>query len=150
MKLSEFLVELRKAVNSASNALVERNMEFFNNYFELVEDEEGKKKRIPKTVRMDYPIVTENGDVVLKRMDVPLISLIPINNSKLGKATFSIDFQLEEDKGEIEVHFPKQPRFGEQKHLSHLDISIVPDEIPEGIRTIVDNYNLLIQKQIEG
>lgn len=34
MKLSEFLVEIRKAVNSAANALTERNIEFFNKYFE--------------------------------------------------------------------------------------------------------------------
>ena len=38
MTLSEFLVELRKAVNSASNALVERNMEFFNKHFEEKQD----------------------------------------------------------------------------------------------------------------
>lgn len=151
MKLSDFLVELRKAVNSASNALVERNVEFFNKYFELKETDSGETVRIPKTVRMDYPVSAENGAVEMKRIDVPVISLIPVNSSKLGKATFSIDFQLEEEKGEVNVSFPKKSLFGnETKNICHMDFSIIPDQPPAGIKTIIENYNELIQKQIEG
>ena len=149
MKLSEFLVELRKAVNDASNALREKNVEFFNSYFEEKKISDTETVRIPKTVRMDYPVATEDGNVEIKRMDVPLIALIPVNNSKLGKATFSIDFQLDEEKGDVTVSFPRK-RFGEVQHLSHLEISIVPDEVPNGISTIIENYNGMIQKQIEG
>lgn len=149
MKLSEFLVELRKAVNDASNALREKNVEFFNSYFEEKKISDTETVRIPKTVRMDYPVATEDGNVEIKRMDVPLIALIPVNNSKLGKATFSIDFQLDEEKGDVTVSFPRK-RFGEVQHLSHLEISIVPDDVPNGISTIIENYNGMIQKQIEG
>lgn len=149
MKLSEFLVELRKAVNDASNALREKNVEFFNSYFEEKKISDTETVRIPKTVRMDYPVATEDGKVEIKRMDVPLIALIPVNNSKLGKATFSIDFQLDEEKGDVTVSFPRK-RFGEVQHLSHLEISIVPDDVPNGISTIIENYNGMIQKQIEG
>lgn len=151
MTLSEFLVELRKAVNAASNALLERNMEFFNRHFEEKRNAEtGEIIRVPKTVRMDYPIVLEDGKVEMKRIDVPTIAITPANSSKLGKASFEIDFQLEEHKGEVEVYFPKEKRFGKPSNLCHMKITIEPDKAPDGIETIIDNYNQLIQKQIEG
>lgn len=151
MKLSEFLVELRRAVNSASNALVERNVEFFNKYFEEKRNEAtGEIVRVPKTVRMDYPVVTENGSIEMKRLDVPVIALVPVNSSKLGKATFSIDCSLDDDK-DVSISFPKNKMFSEKKENNcHLEITIVPDEAPQGITTIIENYNSLIQKQMEG
>lgn len=151
MTLSEFLVELRKAVNSASNALVERNMEFFNKHFEEKQNSEtGEIVRVPKTVRMDYPVVLEDGSIEMKRIDVPTIAISPVNSSKLGKASFEVDFQLEEEKGEVTVHFPKEKRFGKEPHLCHMKITIEPDKAPDGIETIIENYNALIQKQMEG
>ena len=61
MKLAEFLVEIRKAVNSAANALTERNIEFFNKYFEEKRISETETVRVPKTVRMDSPTAADDG-----------------------------------------------------------------------------------------
>lgn len=149
MKLDEFLTILRKSVSEASNALQEKNMEILSRYFEQKKISDSKTVCMPKTIRMDYPIATENGDVIIKRVDVPLISLIPVSNSKVDKATFSIDFQIDDEDGDVSVSFPKK-RFGETQHLSHLEFTIVPDEVPEGIVSIINNYNSLIHNQIEG
>ena len=124
MKLSDFLIELRKAVNEASNSLREKNLEYIKNYFEEKEDSEYGTCLVPKIVRMDYPIVVDDNQVQMKHIDVPLISLIPFNSSKVAKASFSIDFQLDDDEDEIIVSFPKK-RFGEIQHPSHLEITIM-------------------------
>lgn len=87
MKLSEFLVEIRKAVNSAANALTERNIEFFNKYFEEKRISETETVRVPKTVRMDYPIAADDGSIKMKRLDVPVISLIPVYNCTVKLTT---------------------------------------------------------------
>lgn len=147
MKLAEFLVAIRKAVNSAANALSERNVDFFNKYFEEKRISETETVRVPKTVRMDYP-TADDGNVKMKRLDVPVISLIPVSGSRLGKATFSMDCQIDEEHGDITVSFPKK-LFGDAKNNCHLEFTVVPDEAPEGIRTIIENYNTLIQKQLE-
>ena len=136
MKLSDFLVTLRKAVNAASSTLSQKNVELINEYFEEKRAEGEEPVLTPKTVRLDYPVATDMGTVEMRQMDVPLIALVPVTGSKVGKATFSIDFQLEEENGEVMVSFPKK-RFGETQHLSHLEFSIIPDEVPEGISAIV-------------
>lgn len=148
MKLSEFLVEIRKAVNSAANALTERNIEFFNKYFEEKRISETETVRVPKTVRMDYPMAADDGSIKMKRLDVPVISLIPVSGSRLGKAIFSMDCQIDEEHGDVTVSFPKKV-FGNAKNNCHLEFTVVPDEAPEGISTIIENYNTLIQKQLE-
>lgn len=149
MKLSEFLIELRRAVNEASVSLTKKNIELFDEYFERQNEADSESARIPKTVRMNYPVMLEDDIVQMRTVDVPLISLVPLNNSKIAKATFSIDFQLDDENGEVTVSFPKK-RFGEIQHLSHLEISIVPDEVPQGVSSVVENYNDVIEKQIEG
>jgi hypothetical protein len=148
MKLNEFLTELRKAVNEASSVLQEKNMELLSKYFVNRKLSDTETVCVPKTVRMDYPVATEDGSVHMKRVDVPLISLIPMTNSKVEKATFSIDFQMDDEDGDVKVSFPKK-RFGEVQHLSHLELTITPDEVPEGIVNIISKYNSMIQNQIE-
>lgn len=148
MKLDEFLTELRKAVNEASNVLQEKNLETLSKYFVQKKISESETVCMPKTIRMDYPVATEEGKVAIKRVDVPLISLIPVTNSKVEKATFSIDFQMDDEDGDVKVSFPMK-RFGEVQHLSHLELTITPDEVPEGIVSIVSKYNSMIQNQIE-
>ena len=149
MKLSEFLIELRRAVNEASVSLAKKSIELFDEYFERQNEAEPESARIPKTVRMNYPVMLEDDTVQMRTVDVPLISLVLLNSSKIGKATFSIDFQLDDENGEVTVSFPKK-RFGEIQHLSHLEISIVPDEVPQGVSSVVENYNDVIERQIEG
>ncbi len=148
MKLNEFLTELRKAVNEASNVLQEKNMELLSKYFTNRKVSDSETICVPKTIRMDYPVATEDGNVEIKHADVPLISLVPITSSKVEKATFSVDFQMDDENGEVSVSFPKK-RFGEVQHLSHLEFTITPDEVPEGIATIINKYNSTIQNQIE-
>ena len=148
MKLNELLTELRKAVNEASNVLQEKNMEILSKYFVQKKISESETACMPKTIRMDYPVATDDGKVVIKRVDVPLISLIPVTNSKVEKATFSIDFQMDDEDGDVKVSFPKK-RFGEVQHMSHLELTITPDEVPEGIVSIISKYNSMIQNQIE-
>ncbi|MBQ5463116.1 MAG: DUF2589 domain-containing protein [Fibrobacter sp.] len=148
MKLNELLTELRKAVNEASNVLQEKNLETLSKYFVQKKISESETVCMPKTIRMDYPVATEDGKVAIKRVDVPLISLIPVTNSKVEKATFSIDFQMDDEDGDVKVSFPKK-RFGEVQHMSHLELTITPDEVPEGIVSIVSKYNSMIQNQIE-
>ena len=73
---------------------------------------------------------------------------ICVPKTKVEKATFSVDFQMDDENGEVSVSFPKK-RFGEVQHLSHLEFTITPDEVPEGIATIINKYNSTIQNQIE-
>ena len=149
MKLSEFLVELRKAVNEASSALSKNNVELLKEYFDEKSEEGAGNVLSPKTVCLNYPVATEQGAVEMRQVDVPLIALVPMNASKVGKATFSVDFQLDDDDGEVVVSFPKK-HSEEEQNLSHLEISIVPDELPEGISSIARSYSDVIERQIEG
>ena len=89
MKLSDFLIELRRAVNEASVSLAKKNIELFDEYFERQDEADSESAKIPKTVRLNYPVV-EDDVVRMKTVDVPLISLIPLTSSKIGKATFSM------------------------------------------------------------
>ncbi len=55
---------------------------------------------------------------------------------------------MDDEDDDVKVSFPKK-RFGEVQHMSHLELTITPDEVPEGIVSIVSKYNSMIQNQIE-
>ncbi len=150
MELKEFLIELRNSINAASNALMESNIKLLDQYFEnKTNSNTGESIRVAKTIRMDYPIVLENGTTEMKRIDVPSIALIPVTNSKLGKVSFSFDCTLEDNNGDIIVHFPKDGKFNKEKSSCHMDFTIVPDDPTEGMKAIIDSYSELIEKQID-
>lgn len=144
MKLSDFLKVLHSAVNYASDSLLKKNQEIIESYFTKVSSSEGDCLS-PKTIKMDYPIVGEDNVVIQKKIEVPLITLVPLTTSKLKKATFSFEFQIVEKDEDVSVFFNKGV-FGNGSNCK-MELTIVPDENPDGIKCILEKYNKVLENQ---
>lgn len=144
MKLSDFLKLLHEAVNFASDSLLKKNQEIIESFFSKVPCDDGDYFT-PKTIKMDYPTVDENDEIIQKEIEVPLITLIPLTTTKLEKTTFTFEFQISEKDNDVSISFNKGV-FGNGSNCK-MELTITPDKNPEGINNIIDKYNKTLENQ---
>lgn len=144
MKLSDFLKLLHEAVNFASDSLLKKNQEIIESFFSKVSCDDGDYFT-PKTIKMDYPTVDENDEIIQKEIEVPLITLIPLTTTKLEKTTFTFEFQISEKDNDVSISFNKGV-FGNGSNCK-MELTITPDKNPEGINNIIDKYNKTLENQ---
>jgi len=146
MKLEDFLKILHTAVNYASDSLMKNNLELFETYFNKSKSSQTNEEYFtPKTIKMDYPVVGENNSIEQKQLEVPLITLVPVRSSKIEKATFNFEFQIDEKDDNVSVSFNKGV-FGNGANCK-MELTIVPDENPNGIDCLIDKYNKILDNQ---
>ena len=144
MKLSDFLKLLHEAVNFASDSLLKKNQEIIESFFSKVSCDDGDYFT-PKTIKMDYPTIDENDEIIQKEIEVPLITLIPLTTTKLEKTTFTFEFQISEKDNDVSISFNKGV-FGNGSNCK-MELTITPDKNPEGISNIIDKYNKTLENQ---
>ncbi len=165
ISLKSFINTVHDAVISASDALMSKNLGLLDQYFEPSElaqtDKESNapgsgKVMVPKTVVLEYPTLGPEGKELIQQVNVPLITLVPLQFGQVEKAVVTAEFDLEEVKGELELNFPSKrkgflsPRSKANNHSKRatLEITIKPQEMPEGAKIVVDGYERVLRRQI--
>jgi hypothetical protein len=155
-----FINAIHEAVVGASDSLMEKNVGLLDRYFDETKTEEvdpvtkqAKKKNtlVPKSVSLEYPRTTAQG-IQTAEVQVPLITLVPLQMSKIEKATLTANFEMQVVNGELQLNFTNSPSksfFKKSKtSFGKLEITIAPQETSEGLKLMVEGYEALLKQQI--
>jgi len=168
ISFKKFIQAIHTAILLSSEQIIERNVSLLDKYFEEKEVEEKnaegqttvKKTLVPKTVTLIYPqkkqeVDHENSNdyaVIMEPVEVPLISMVPLEMCGIKKATFTTEFQMEVINDEIQIYFgkPTSPVFQKtpRTNLGKLEITLSPQDTTEGLKIISEGYENLLKRQI--
>jgi hypothetical protein len=163
INLGDFFKAIHSAVSAASSELIRENLLLTQDYFESDDPTEvggvptGKLKA--KTVTLQYPAYSENGEVVMKDVHVPLIALIPITMPEISEVKFRTNLELFIENDNLQVNFsPKKLPSGsgagwgvDEKSETNggmLEITIIPNKGTDGLNYIIDGYEKVLRGQI--
>jgi hypothetical protein len=155
ISFKSFVEAIHQAITGATDALMDKNRELLEKYFETVMDEsEGHEVLTPRKVHLDYPTLDEQGQVVSSRVQVPLITLVPVTASQVEKATLTAEFRLSIANDELFIDFPNEKeakrdkKENEKTTTGKLEIVISPKETTEGLQQIISAYETLLKRQL--
>ena len=151
ISLKLFVDAIHDAILGASESLMKRNLDLLDQYFE--KGPEGDNTLVPKSVTLEFHSLTQDGAAHPNKIRVPLITLVPIALSRIERATITTDFEIKMDKGELQLDFSRSSGgvskllTGEPK-VGRLEIVMTPQETPEGLKVVVDAYELTLKRQL--
>lgn len=153
-KFEDLIGSIQQAFISVNNMAEQQHVESLQSYF----DADGK----PRCLTMQMPYFDDNGIPQYREMDVPLISIVPVNSLKLTeisvdfKVRLSANVKLSHDKpvnNLMTVKSPKTtsdaekdgvlgfiPEYKKRDNDSYANIVLkfTADEPPEGVMKIRD------------
>lgn len=168
ISFKKFIQVIHTAILLSSEQIIEKNLNLLDKYFEEREskllDEKGreiiKKTRVPKMVTLIYPQKTQaqgtanpnNFTSFQEPVEVPLISMVPMEMCGIKKATFTTEFEMEIVQDELQIYFGKPETSLLKKktktNLGKLEITLTPQETAEGLRILTEGYENFLKRQI--
>lgn len=165
IKFKDFVTAIHDAVMGANTLLNDKNIDLLEKYFEEEvrteppseannNKEVQKNIMVPKSVIMEYPSTNEDGSTRIDEVHVPIITMIPLQTTKIEKATFTANFELLLVNGDIQLNFTDKanPTAENTKPGNNtsgtLEITISPQESSEGLKLLIEGYENLLKKQI--
>ncbi len=152
----ELSKELSEAIEGGDKAKANRVLEKINALDQTDSASEEDATYRPKMVAMAFP--SQNSDGVDSTIvNVPLITLCPISSPRIKDVKFSADLEVTADNNdELFVAFrAPQVTGGENAVIkdttnTHIEISLIGHEPPEGLQKIVEGYEKALRAQIPG
>jgi hypothetical protein len=153
--LKQFIRAIHEAVVQASDSLMDKNIGLLDHYFEQSSTDE--KALVPKTVNLEFYSLSADGASQVNKVQVPLVTLVPISIPRIERATLTTDFEMEVVDGELQIDFKGSRRpsalgkmFGNDhdKRVGRLEIVMTPQDTPEGLRLVVDAYESTLKRQL--
>lgn len=164
-----FVQSIHAAVLEANNTLMDKNQEILKKYFIEVphdavadqkvtdqsDSEQKKPLRLkPLTVLLEYPHIDSDGNLELTDISVPLITLAPLNMSQIEKVTFTSEFEMQINDGELEIEFSNRKSsnslFSKKNHIKKgkIEIVVTPQDTAEGVKILVEAYENALKRQL--
>jgi hypothetical protein len=141
-------VNLKKALEDASRALTDeegtdaKNMRSANS-----------QSFTPKTVTLEYAINTEDG-VKPHYVNVPLITLVPMQSTQIAQARFKTRLEVQEDNGKLMISFPgkvqqsREAQPDSTSYFTEFEVVLEPKKETEGLRQMVEGYEKILRAQM--
>lgn len=160
ISLKSFIAAIHDALISASESLMDANTKLLDKYFIEKPDSapnsasgqpEKKKALIPRSVTLEYPHTNSDGQIENLEVAVPLITLVPFTMSQVEKAKFTVNFEMEIVDGELILNFTNNKTrnlFKKKPNIGKLEITLSPQETPEGLQLLVEGYDAILKRQI--
>lgn len=143
------LIKTSKIDRAAIIELIKRSKRYIKKSIESL---------VPKTVRVNYPatfdFATPDNDKEYKTIstpiEVPLLTLVPISNYNIEKATFNANFKFDVVDDQVMIDFSKETfKEGEiSNNFGKLEIVLSPQQTPEGLRSLIESYENFLKRQI--
>ena len=147
-----FIQAIHSAISDSSEKITNKNQKILDEYFDKKDN-----RLVPKTVTLDYPKShsldsTEQYDLTLSSIEVPLITLVPITFQNIEKTVLTAEFELEVIDNAVQIKFEKS-RSGiihrkNNGNIGKLEITLTPQETPEGLQSLIDSYEGFLKRQI--
>ena len=147
-----FIDALHRAISDAASSLMNSNDDVLNKFFvqksSISKDGTEDQVLIPKTVKMEYPVLNNDGNIEKGEVQVPLITLIPVCATKIEKATLTSEFGLSVDDHEVQINFVDSKLHQQDVAYGKLEVIIAPDDVPKGVELLINGYNNILKRQI--
>lgn len=155
ISLKSFIAAIQEAIIQAGDALMDKNISLLDRYFtektNKAADGSEEKTLVPRTVTLEYPALDQNLATVIRKVDVPLVTLIPLTTARIEKATLTADFEMELSDGEVQLDFSRNPSRGllrkSKSKIGRLEIIITPQDTPEGLNAVIEAYERTVKAQ---
>ncbi|MFI5151483.1 MAG: DUF2589 domain-containing protein [Bacteroidia bacterium] len=162
ISFKSFITAIHDAIMTTNDALMDKNVGLLDKYFEpsTIPDPNAKagtpatrKTLVPKTVTLEYPNLSSDGKQITTLVQVPLITMVPLQSSKIEKATLTADFEMEIVNDALQLNFTdsgsNRGLFRKSKtNRGTLEIVISPQETSEGLKLLIEGYETILKRQI--
>jgi hypothetical protein len=160
ISLKSFIIAIHDALINASDTLMNANVALLDKYFietpgttadPISGELRDKKTLVPRTVTLEYPHITAAGQLESLEVSVPLITLVPFTMAHVEKAKFTASFEMEVVNGELQLNFANKHTggfFRKKLKTGNLEITLTPQDTPEGLRLLVEGYDAILKRQI--
>jgi hypothetical protein len=168
-----FIRSIHAAILSANDALVDKNLEVLERFFEATEGKEPLSEENvpgadsdqarrpdglrPKMTTIQYPHKTPSG-VVMSDVRVPLITLVPLSMTQISEVKLRTELEIQVKDEGLLVSFPtpqsgtsddqEDESLASSRPVATLEITLTPHYGTEGLRKIVEGYEKALRAQI--
>ncbi len=151
ISLKSFIDAVHDAIVAANDTLSDSSVGILSRFFKKTPSEDDSESTmLPDSIVLKYPQTTENG-VEEVEVNVPLITLAPLTCPTIDSVEFNTRFEMEVVDEELQLNFSKENKdTGDMKsnRSGHLKIVISPQEIPEGLKSVIEGYERVLKAQI--
>ena len=91
-------------------------------------------------------------------VEVPLITLVPMTSSKISEVKLKTTMEIQADQENLHVSFPTKKKTSSKRtestastaepQTASLEITVTPDDAPEGLKKIVEGFEKSLRMQI--
>lgn len=104
-----------------------------------------------RTVALQFPQQTEEG-VVMKEVNVPVITLIPLAMAKVSEVKFISELEIQVENNDVLINFPFRARKEKDETAvssnGNIEITITPQENSEGLKRLIEGYEKVLKGQL--
>jgi hypothetical protein len=160
-----FIEGINSAIVSANEYLMDKHEGLLDTYFDTTEtvktgSRPASSSLTPKSVKLQYPKPSATGEISMVDVDVPLITLVPLEFSKIDKVKITAQFDLLVINNELQIIFSSEEQkrkfslFGKATTQTksgspgQIEITIRPTDTPEGLKKIIEGYDKVLRAQI--
>lgn len=155
LSFKNFINAIHDAVLSANDKLMDKNTKLLDKYFiksdassEDYSSSDTSNGLSAKSVVVEYPHVTDKG-VETTKVNVPLITLVPLSMSQIEKAVLTSTFNMEVVNNDLQIDFVnKDDPNNAGKNIGTLEITLAPHETAEGWQELVNGYEKALKAQL--
>lgn len=156
ISFKSFIASIQEAIVQAGDSLMEKNIGLLGRYFAEKEqkaaDGTGQKSLVPKTVTLEYHALDHELKTVVRRVEVPLITLVPLTTARIEKATLTADFEMQLVDGQVQLDFSSSASRGlfrkTKSTIGRLEITLAPQDTPEGLSAVVEAYESAVKARL--
>lgn len=154
------MIQLKKLVEAVNDAAEIANATLVNSHDQVIDnffhkDEETGKYQA-KTIVVEYPIVRDNGTIEKQKVDVPLITVVPISSARIESLRFTTELEIALEDNNLMVSFSNSNGEGflskgkKKTNIATLEIDIRPQENTEGLNKLIEGFEKQLRAQIPG
>ncbi len=150
IKLKTFVDAIHDAIVAANDTLTDSSVGIIAKFFKNADPEGKGETLIPESIIVKYPHITEKG-IEEVDVNVPLLTLAPLTCPTIDEVEFSTRFEMDIVDNELYLTFSKDNKDSKEvtsNRSGNLKILISPQEIPEGLKTLIEGYERVLKSQI--
>ena len=143
ISLKAFIDSVHDSVVAANDTLTDSSFGILAKFFEKGDPDDGVLR--PRTRKVNYPQITDS-EVTDIEVEVPIITLAPITCPTIDSVDFYTKFEIDFVDKELQLIFSQNEKDNNRSGNIHIKIS--PQDMPEGLKTIIDGYERVLKIQI--
>lgn len=149
IKLVSFIDAIHDAVLKANDTLSDGHSGILAKFFKETEAKDDDSY-CAETISLKYPLHSDTG-VEEREVEVPLITLAPISCPTIDSVELTTRFEMDVVDDALCLDFSKgnkDSNDSKSNRSGHLTVKISPQEMPEGLKTVVEGYERALKAQI--